>query len=61
MGGKKFALYIVVCRGLRTREKGILGVFVRILAEEGETWDFFRVAAGEFPKDDEIETFYRFV
>ncbi|CAN4107891.1 unnamed protein product [Withania somnifera] len=32
-----------------------------MLAEEGETWDFFRVAHGEFPADDEIDEFDGFV
>ncbi|KAJ6895823.1 gamma-glutamyl peptidase 5-like [Populus alba x Populus x berolinensis] len=63
MGGKRFAVllcaedseYVVNVYG------GYFGVFVRMLAEEGETWDVYRVASGEFPEDDEIDTFDGFV
>lgn len=63
MGGKRFAVllcaedseYVVKMYG------GYFGVFVRMLAEEGETWDVYRVASGEFPEDDEIDTFDGFV
>lgn len=40
---------------------GYFGVFVRMLEEEGETWDLFRVTRGEFPDDDELETYDGFV
>lgn len=40
---------------------GYFGVFARMLEEEGETWDLFRVTRGEFPEDDEIETYDGFV
>ncbi|KAJ7968322.1 Gamma-glutamyl peptidase 5 [Quillaja saponaria] len=33
---------------------GYFGVFVEMLAEEGETWDLYRVAAGEFPNEEEV-------
>nr|POE94148.1 gamma-glutamyl peptidase 5 [Quercus suber] len=63
MGGKRFA--ILLCAEDSDYVKkvygGYFGVFVRMLAEEGETWDVYRVASGEFPKDDEIGLFDGFV
>jgi GMP synthase-like glutamine amidotransferase len=63
MGGKRFAVllcaedseYVIKMHG------GYFGVFERMLAEEGETWDVYRVASGEFPEDDETDTFDGFV
>ncbi|EXC33000.1 hypothetical protein L484_014780 [Morus notabilis] len=40
---------------------GYFGVFTRMLEEEGETWELFRVTSGEFPDDDELETYDGFV
>ncbi|MCL7048128.1 hypothetical protein MKW94_025755 [Papaver nudicaule] len=40
---------------------GYFGVFLRLLREEGETWDKFKVCGGEFPNDDEIELYDGFV
>ncbi|GFS34530.1 class I glutamine amidotransferase-like superfamily protein [Actinidia rufa] len=38
---------------------GYFGVFVGMLAEDGEEWDVYRVvAAGEFPDDDAIDDGY---
>ena len=63
MGGKRFA--ILLCAEDSDYVKkvygGYFGVFVRMLAEKGEIWDVYRVASGEFPKDDEIELFDGFV
>lgn len=63
MVGKKFA--VLLCADdseyVKKMYGGYFGVFVRMLAEEGETWDLYRVARGEFPVDDEIETYDGFV
>ncbi|GMY38954.1 gamma-glutamyl peptidase 5-like isoform X1 [Fagus crenata] len=63
MGGKRFA--VLLCAEdsdyVKKMYGGYFGVFVRMLAEEGETWDVYRVASGEFPEDDEIELFDGFV
>ncbi|KAK3009274.1 hypothetical protein RJ639_014317, partial [Escallonia herrerae] len=40
---------------------GYFGVFVKMLGEEGETWDMYRVAAGDFPDDGEIVHYDGFV
>ncbi|CAI9287007.1 unnamed protein product [Lactuca saligna] len=40
---------------------GYFGVFLRMLAEEGEFWDVFRVADGDFPDDGEIGVYDGFV
>ncbi|KAK6156753.1 hypothetical protein DH2020_011001 [Rehmannia glutinosa] len=63
MGGQKVRR-LPLRRRLRLREKiygGYYGVFVRMLKEEGENWDVFRVARGEFPADDEIDEYDGFV
>ncbi|KAL3538721.1 hypothetical protein ACH5RR_002087 [Cinchona calisaya] len=63
MGGKKFAVLLCAEDSEYVKKKygGYFGVFVRMLGEEGETWKKFRVANGEFPKDEEIEEFDGFV
>ncbi|KAL6545833.1 hypothetical protein OROGR_009707 [Orobanche gracilis] len=63
MGGQKFA--VLLCADdsdyLKKIYGGYFGVFVRILKEEGEEWDVFKVAKGEFPTDDEIGGYEGFV
>ncbi|KAK6135469.1 hypothetical protein DH2020_030794 [Rehmannia glutinosa] len=63
MGGQKFA--VLLCAEDSDYVKkvygGYYGVFVRMLKEEGENWDVFRVARGEFPADDEIDEYDGFV
>ncbi|KAK4563741.1 hypothetical protein RGQ29_006031 [Quercus rubra] len=63
MGGKRFA--ILLCAEdsdyVKKLYGGYFGVFVRMLAEEGEIWNVYRVASGEFPEDDEIGLFDGFV
>ncbi|KAL4349442.1 hypothetical protein AHAS_Ahas10G0042400 [Arachis hypogaea] len=46
---------------VRKKYGGYFGVFVRMLAEEGERWDVYRVARGEFPDDDELALYNGFV
>nr|GEW77693.1 gamma-glutamyl peptidase 5-like [Tanacetum cinerariifolium] len=46
---------------VKKKYNGYYGVFVRMLAEEGETWDVFRVCNGHFPTDDEIGCYDGFV
>lgn len=63
MEGRKFA--ILQCAEesdyVRKMYGGYYGVFVRMLKEDGETWDLFKVARGEFPADDEIAEYDSFV
>lgn len=40
---------------------GYIGVYLRMLAEEGEVWDVFHVADGDFPDDGEIGLYDGFV
>ncbi|KAK7363058.1 hypothetical protein VNO77_05188 [Canavalia gladiata] len=40
---------------------GYFGVFVRMLAEEGEIWDVYKVVHGEFPEDDDLHLYDGFV
>ncbi|KAJ8572481.1 hypothetical protein K7X08_008992 [Anisodus acutangulus] len=63
MEGKKFAVLLCAEDSEYVKKKygGYFGVFVRMLGEEGETWDVFQVAHGEFPTDDEIGEFDGFV
>lgn len=61
--GKKFAL--LLCgedsEYVKRKHGGYFGVFVRMLAEEGETWAVFHVARGEFPADDDVGKFDGYV
>ncbi|KAG8368586.1 hypothetical protein BUALT_Bualt15G0060900 [Buddleja alternifolia] len=63
MGGQKFA--VLLCADDSDYVKkiygGYYGVFVRMLKEDGETWEVFKVARGEFPSDDEIADYEGFV
>ncbi|KAL8136541.1 hypothetical protein V2J09_002542 [Rumex salicifolius] len=56
MEKKRFA--VLLCAEdsdyIKKKYGGYFGVFVRMLAEEGEIWSVYRVSAGEFPDDDEI-------
>ncbi|XP_017970915.1 PREDICTED: gamma-glutamyl peptidase 5 isoform X2 [Theobroma cacao] len=62
-GGKRFA--VLLCAEdsdyVKKRYGGYYGVFVEMLAEEGETWDVFRVASGHFPDEDKIGDYDGFV
>lgn len=40
---------------------GYYGVFVKMLAEDGERWDAYRVAHGEYPPDEDVELYDGFV
>ncbi|KAL6211441.1 hypothetical protein ACLB2K_016667 [Fragaria x ananassa] len=63
MGGKKFG--VLLCAEdtdfVKKMYGGYFGVFRKMLAEEGETWDLYRVACGEFPDDDDVESYDGFV
>ncbi|KAJ6409373.1 hypothetical protein OIU84_008966 [Salix udensis] len=63
MGGKRFAVLLCAedSEYVTKMYEGYFGVFVRMLAEEGEAWSVYRVVSGEFPEDDEIDTFDGFV
>ncbi|CAA2998935.1 gamma-glutamyl peptidase 5-like [Olea europaea var. sylvestris] len=63
MGGQKFA--VLLCAEdsdyVKKMYLGYFGVFVRMLEEEGEIWDKFRVSNGEFPEDEKIGEYDGFV
>lgn len=63
MGGQKFA--VLLCADdsdyVKKLHGGYYGVFVRMLKEEGEKWDVYKVANGDFPADDEIGEYDGFV
>ncbi|KAL6531723.1 hypothetical protein OROMI_028086 [Orobanche minor] len=63
MEGRKFA--ILMCAEdsdyLKEMHGGYYGVFVRMLKEDGETWDVYEVARGDFPADDVIGVYDGFV
>ncbi|KAM1683125.1 hypothetical protein ACFXTN_031327 [Malus domestica] len=63
MGGKKFAVLLCAedTEFVKKTYGGYFGVYLRMLAEEGEAWDLYRVVCGEFPEDDEIESYDGFV
>ncbi|CAL5434308.1 unnamed protein product [Camellia sinensis] len=61
--GKRFAVLLCAEDSDYVKKKygGYFGVFLRMLAEEGEAWDVFRVSSGEFPGDGEIGGYDGFV
>ncbi|CAI9764470.1 unnamed protein product [Fraxinus pennsylvanica] len=63
MGGQKFA--VLLCAEdsdyVKKMYGGYFGVFVRMLEEEGEIWDMFRVSNGEFPEDEKVGEYDGFV
>lgn len=63
MGGKRFGVLLCAEDSDYVKKKygGYFGVFVEMLAEEGETWDVYRVASGELPPDDMIGLYDGFV
>lgn len=46
---------------VKKKYEGYFGVFLKMLAEEGEVWDVFRVALGHFPDDNQIGLYDGFV
>ncbi|KAK9677395.1 hypothetical protein RND81_11G140400 [Saponaria officinalis] len=60
---KKFGVLLCADESEYVKEKygGYFGVFVRMLSEEGEKWDLFRVILNEFPSDEEVEFYDGFV
>ncbi|KAK4491183.1 hypothetical protein RD792_001914 [Penstemon davidsonii] len=63
MGGQKFGVLLCAedSEYVKKMYGGYYGVFVEMLKEEGEKWDVFKVAKGEFPSDDEIGEYEGFV
>ncbi|KAL1564594.1 glucosinolate gamma-glutamyl hydrolase [Salvia divinorum] len=64
MGGqKKFGILLCAedSEYVKKLYGGYYGVYVRMLKEEGESWDLFRVARGDFPADDQISNYDGFV
>ncbi|KAL3626110.1 hypothetical protein CASFOL_029659 [Castilleja foliolosa] len=63
MGGQKFA--VLLCADdwdyVKNNYGGYLGVYKRLLKEEGDEWDAFRVSRDEFPADDVIGDYSGFV
>ncbi|RVW19839.1 Gamma-glutamyl peptidase 3 [Vitis vinifera] len=60
---KRFAVLLCAEDSEYVKKKygGYYGVFVKMLGEEGEKWDVYRVALGQFPDDDEIGGYSGFV
>ncbi|XP_058081348.1 gamma-glutamyl peptidase 5-like [Magnolia sinica] len=63
MEKKRFAVLLCAEDSDYVKKKygGYFDVFVGMLSEEGETWDVYRVALGEFPDDGEINDYDGFV
>ncbi|KAL2343855.1 hypothetical protein Fmac_005140 [Flemingia macrophylla] len=63
MEKKRFA--VLLCAEDSEYVKKVYGgyseVYVKMLAEEGETWDVYKVARGEFPKDHDLPLYHGFV
>ena len=62
-GRKRFGVLLCAedSEYVRKNHGGYFGVFVRMLGEEGERWDVYRVARGEFPEDDDLALYDGFV
>ncbi|XP_061359993.1 gamma-glutamyl peptidase 5-like [Gastrolobium bilobum] len=63
MVGKRFGVLLCAedSEYVRKMYGGYFGVFVRMLAEEGDTWDEFKVTCGVFPEDEDLEFYDGFV
>ena len=63
MERKRFAVLLCADESEYVRKKygGYFGVFVGMLAEEGEVWHVYKVAAGEFPEADDLSLYDGFV
>ncbi|XP_043712392.1 gamma-glutamyl peptidase 5-like isoform X2 [Telopea speciosissima] len=63
MNVKRFAVLLCAEDSDFVKKKygGYSGVFVGMLGEEGEIWDFYRVIGGDFPLEDELECYDGFV
>ncbi|XP_022952626.1 gamma-glutamyl peptidase 5-like [Cucurbita moschata] len=63
MAEKRFAMLLCAEDPEYVKKKygGYFGVFLRMLGEEGEIWDSYRVAAGHFPNDGDIGLYDGFV
>ncbi|CAL5213562.1 unnamed protein product [Lathyrus oleraceus] len=63
VSGKRFG--VLLCADdsdyVKKMYGGYFGVFVKMLEEDGEIWDVYKVARGEFPKDDELVLYDGFV
>ncbi|KAF1873118.1 hypothetical protein Lal_00016249 [Lupinus albus] len=61
--GKRFA--VLLCTGnseyVNDKYGGYLEVYKKMLQEEGEIWVDYKVASGEFPKDNELSLYDGFV
>lgn len=62
-GGKRFAVLLCAedSEYVKKTYGGYFGVFVRMLGEEGENWDVYRVSGNEFPKEEDIGMYDGFV
>lgn len=60
---KRFALLLCAEDSEYVKKKygGYFGVFLRMLGEEDEIWDSYRVAAGHFPDDADIGIYDGFI
>ncbi|CAL0311992.1 unnamed protein product [Lupinus luteus] len=63
ISGKRFAVLLCTEDSEYVKKKygGYSGVFMKMLAEEGEIWEVYKVASGEFPQDDELNLYDGFV
>ncbi|XP_076958841.1 gamma-glutamyl peptidase 5-like [Bidens hawaiensis] len=65
LGAKVKRFAVLLCAEdseyVKKRYGGYFGVFVRMLAEDGEVWDVFRVCTGQFPTDEQIGLYEGFV
>ncbi|XP_010525772.1 PREDICTED: gamma-glutamyl peptidase 1-like [Tarenaya hassleriana] len=63
VGQKRYALFLATqdSEFVKSTYGGYFNVFKSLLADEGEHWDAFRVIAGEFPDDKDLDSYDGFV
>lgn len=60
---RRFAVLICAEDSDYTRKKygGYFEIYVDLLGDDGDAWDMYRVTAGEFPADEDVELYDGFV
>ncbi|KAK9109070.1 hypothetical protein Sjap_017130 [Stephania japonica] len=63
MEQKRFAVLLCAqdSEYVQVKYGGYFGVFVGFLRDEGEIWDVYRVANGEFPEEEDLDLYDGFV
>ncbi|CAN6819721.1 unnamed protein product [Brassica oleracea] len=60
---KRFALFLATCDSefVKKAYGGYFNVFISTFGDEGEQWDLFRVVDGDFPDDEDLDSYDGFI